>query len=241
MKVKKISFIISLFILTISPLKALGGIGVYGVSDKFVFPPTSDARFDGPATEYWLHTESFENAAGAGLFVYVDALPYIDIEGCAEIAGNIYPFSTTISLLNMESSHFESEGIWGRTSLFLTVRKDIFKIKIPILAKVKFYLGGGLNTHAVIPMVTWEMVEAAFIDEDNPYILDFSDEATKERLIEYVIENRIETSGFHIQTGLQLKLLFLNAFVNARYTFAKDVIPNENGFPSVWTGLSIGF
>jgi hypothetical protein len=34
--------------------------------------------------------------------------------------------------------------------------------------------------------------------------------------------------------------LFLNAFVNARYTIAKDVIPGKSGFPSIWAGLALG-
>ena len=90
-------------------------------------------------------------------------------------------------------------------------------------------------------MVTKDMIESVFVDEGNPYEIDFSDEAKKERLIEYIKENKIKTNGVHLQAGLQMKVLVLNLFVNARYTFAKKVIPNKNGFPSIWVGFAFGF
>ena len=54
-------------------------------------------------------------------------------------------------------------------------------------------------------------------------------------------ENKISSNGYHIQVGFQGKLLMLNLFANARYTIAKDVVPGEDGFASIWTGLAFGF
>ena len=54
-------------------------------------------------------------------------------------------------------------------------------------------------------------------------------------------ENSVNTNGYHVQLGAQGKLLMFNFFANARYTIAEDVIPGENGFISIWTGLAFGF
>ena len=55
-----------------------------------------------------------------------------------------------------------------------------------------------------------------------------------------MLDNVEDVSGFHLQAGVRGKLLMINAFVNARYTIAKDVIPDKSGYPSLWVGLAIG-
>ena len=48
------------------------------------------------------------------------------------------------------------------------------------------------------------------------------------------------TTGIHFQVGAQAKLLFINLFINARYTLAKDIVHDASGFSTIWTGLAIG-
>ena len=60
------------------------------------------------------------------------------------------------------------------------------------------------------------------------------------QIINNLKENKNTYNGFHLIVGAQAKLLSANLFANLRYTIAKDVIPGENGFPSMWIGIGFG-
>ena len=75
--------------------------------------------------------------------------------------------------------------------------------------------------------------------------LDFTDNLDVEDdnadlLLDYAAENINQTNGVHFQVGAQAKLLVANLFINARYTLAKNVVPDSPGFPSLWLGVAIG-
>jgi hypothetical protein len=53
-------------------------------------------------------------------------------------------------------------------------------------------------------------------------------------------DNYIDASGFHVQAGLQFKLLVLDTFLNYRYTIVEDVIPGASGFSSLNLRIGIG-
>ena len=59
--------------------------------------------------------------------------------------------------------------------------------------------------------------------------------------IDYVKENTDSKSGFHIQGGLQFKLLMLDSFLFYRHVIAEDVIPGAKGFGSLNLRLGMGF
>ena len=90
--------------------------------------------------------------------------------------------------------------------------------------------------------MTLDMFKAAFgtATIEDALDEDFSSTDTITKLSDYMLENADKISGFHLQTGVRGKLLMFNAFVNARYTIAKDVIPGKGGFPSLWIGLALG-
>ena len=64
--------------------------------------------------------------------------------------------------------------------------------------------------------------------------------AIPDLLLDYAAENINQTNGVHFQVGAQAKLLVANLFINARYTLAKDVVPDSPGFPSLWLGVAVG-
>ena len=107
---KKVNLILVMCgIFFISPLKAFVGFGVYGDVDKFLYPETNDPSV---SLVYNLQTESFNNAIGGGVFVYIDALPFIDLEANIELAGNDYVFSTYIEEIQL----YDEKVVWGRAS-----------------------------------------------------------------------------------------------------------------------------
>ena len=54
-------------------------------------------------------------------------------------------------------------------------------------------------------------------------------------------DNYLSSSGFHIQGGLQFKLLMLDSFLFYRHVIAEDVIPGAKGFGSLNLRLGMGF
>ena len=63
---------------------------------------------------------------------------------------------------------------------------------------------------------------------------------SEEALEKYLEDNMSKASGFHFQAGLKLRLLTFDLITYYRYTFAKDVMPGNNGFGSINFRLGFG-
>lgn len=223
-----------------SQLFALIGFGGYGNFDLMKYPSGTDK-----SGSFSVVNSGFDNAQGGGFFVYLDLpkLPVVgktalqfDFEGVA----NTYDFTTKTPAGNVEGSF-----PWIRASKYFTLRKTAMQVKIPFLAKAQLYYGGGFSSHASLPLVTVEFFEEAFGAATEAALEEAMGDADSDSqvdvLAQYMIDNINTKSGIHLTGGAQVKLLMANAFVNARYTIAKDVIPDKLGFLSVWAGLAIGF
>ena len=227
---KKILSLATILLLT-SQAYSLVGIGAYGDLDLLKYPGGTSGDEDS-RVDY----TGFDNANGFGIMFYIDAIPIIDLEADIEFVGNMYKYTPYVN----GSAVTEGEMPWGRVSTYFTARKKIFGVSIPFLAKAQLYGGLGFNKHTVLPVMTVDIIEDAFPNATDALTESTSNDDQIQELAEYMLKNADKISGFHLQTGVQGKLLFLNAFVNARYTIAKDVIPGKSGFPSIWAGLALG-
>lgn len=226
-KVKYFGIFITILMMY-SNLFAIAGIGLYGNYDMFSYPTQLDDQ-----NGLTVNSDSFDNAFGVSGFIYVDFLP-IDIELSGEKVGNVYNFQTDPGI---KPGKFP----WGRTSVYGTIRKKVIGLGIPLLAKAQLNVGGGVNGHWVTPPLTVGFFEEAFgVVAENALEQDFSSTSRVKTLADYVKENYKEAIGFHVQAGIQAKVLVMNLFVTARYTLAKDVIKDASGFPSFWVGIAYG-
>ena len=228
-------YLINVFLTT--QLFAIGGFGVYGAHEVFSHEGNSS---DASSGYYRFKSESFENSLGAGFFIYTDLLPFIDLEYSLELNAQKYQMSVDALLPIFEEGE-KSDFAWAKTSSYFTARKQVFGVKIPFLAKASMNLGIGINNHKVMPELTPTLIENALGDVDlfdtEGYSLTQQD---TDKIVEYILDNRDEYSGFHLQAGAHGRLLAFNLFINARYTIVDDVIKGQSGFPSIWTGLAIG-
>ena len=222
-------------LLFISQIFAIAGFGVYGDYDLLKHDGATSSNDMGLSIE----TKPFENAYGIGGYLYIDALPIIDIELSVESAGNLHETVFSAPLLN----DFDGDLPWGRGSVYATIRKKIFGLSIPFLAKAKLHAGGGMNMHKVTPEYSLDLLQDAFPDTELEDIFNLmeGDPAAITTFGNHVAENMNSVTGAHVQAGLQARLLMLDMFLNARYTIAKDVIPGKMGFPSLWLGIGMGF
>jgi len=175
-------------------------------------------------------TTEFSNPYVIGGYIYIDAIPFIDLEADINIVGQKYDFG-----FNNPTEIGPYEFGWASSSAYLTIRKTAFKLGIPILAKAKLFYGGGYNQHMATPLMTIDLMEEMMGGDLGANPTDISEED----LIEFLDENKIESSGIHVQAGLQFKVLMLDSFLFYRHTFAKDLVPDADAFGSV--NLRLGF
>ena len=177
----------------------------------------------------------FENGLGIGGYLYIDAIPMVDldIEGSLIISPYEFSFTNVNPLTSIDKQQFG----WVDASGYITLQKKILKLSIPFLAKAKLTAGAGVNSHSSTPMVDQNMMEAVMGGADN---LESGTLDTDE-LIKFLKENKVSSKGFHIQTGVQFKLLMLDSFLFYRHVIAEDVIPDAKGFGSLNLRLGMGF
>ena len=233
---KIIQTFLPIFILS-SQVFAIAGFGAYGDFDLLKYPAGSS----GDISEYGVEYNGFDNPKGFGFLFYIDAIPIVDLEADIEFVGNLYEYTPYL----LGSAQTSQELPWGRVSTYVTIRKEILGLSIPFLAKAQLYGGLGFNKHKVIPIMTEKVIKEAFNADDLETALNsFGEDADPDQaatdLAKSMLENVEDISGFHLQAGVRGKLLMFNAFANARYTIAKDVIPDKSGYPSLWVGLAIG-
>lgn len=204
---------------------SLFGVGVYGLTDNYTINSyEKNFKFLGQDAVEMTRTE-MSSPIGLGGFLYIDAIPFIDLEANFEIAGQTYDFTWKV----LEQATESYEVAWVRTAAYVTARKKLFGLGLPLLGGVKINAGGGVNFQASVPLV------------DQDFMESFLETADAEFTTDDIIDEASKNTGLHVQAGVQVKLLALNLFVNGRYTMVKDVIPDENGYLSLWAGLAFGF
>jgi len=217
-----------------SQVFAIAGFGAYGDFDLLKYPAGSS----GDISTYGVEYKGFDNAKGFGFLFYIDAIPVVDLEADIEFVGNLYEYTPYLAGQPLASEDLP----WGRVSTYVTLRKEILGLSIPLLAKAQLYGGLGFNKHKVVPIMTADVIKDALGGDDLEAALKLFQADTEEGakdLAKSMLDNVEDVSGFHLQAGVRGKLLMFNAFVNARYTIA-DVIPDKSGYPSLWVGLAIG-
>ena len=224
---KNIKILVLTIILTSTGLFAIGGFGLQVGQSSF---SVAETHLESGVTA--LSNHSFDGAYVIGGYLYIDAIPFIDIEVDANIRGNTYDIEFSNQTGSMEPINFG----WASTDVYYTLRKEIFGLSIPFLAGAKIHAGGGYNTHVTTPLADLDMV-TELLDGD---LRDGDPLALEDNLVDYLEENKIDASGFHFQTGLQFKLLMLDTFLNFRYTIVDDVVPDAGGFGSINFRLGFG-
>ena len=209
---------------------AIGGFGLQVGQGMVTVGATESDRDLGLGIKAVMTTTEFSNPIAVGGYIYIDAIPFIDLEADINIVGQKYDFG-----FNNPTEIGPYEFGWASSSAYLTIRKSALGLSIPILAKAKLFYGGGYNQHMVTPLMTIDLMEEMMGGDLAADPTNISEED----LIKFLDENKIESSGIHVQAGLQFKVLMLDSFLFYRHTFAKDLVPDADAFGSV--NLRLGF
>ena len=224
---KAILFALLVSTVTVSPLAAIGGIGLQLGQGAFTV-----ASSQGTNSFATLSTGEFSNPISFGGFLYLDLFSDFSLEAELQLTASEYEFEFTNAL----GTAGPYKGYWGGASTYFTVRKEIFGLGIPFLGGGNLFVGGGYNMHTFAPLADLSLVESL--------MGDLSEEPTfsEDDLIEFVKENKIDKNGFHIQAGFQFKLLMIDTFLYYRQTFGdfEDVFGEESyGSLNLRLGLGI--
>ena len=223
----KIALVI--IIITSTGLFAIGGFGLQVGQSSFSVAESSPGS---GLPDVTLTNSSFDGAFVFGGYLYIDAIPFIDIEVDANVRGNSYDINFENLAGPMDPINFG----WVSADVYYTLRKKVVGLSIPFLAGAKLHAGGGFNTHVTTPLADIDMV-TELLDGD---LSNGDPSEVNDNLKKYLEDNTIDATGIHIQTGLQFKLLMLDTFLNFRYTIVDDVVPDAGGFGSVNFRLGFG-
>ena len=232
---KQFKAIIIGLILTILPFNsafAIAGFGLQLGQNMF----SVDASNPATGSEYITLTNgAFEGAYNLGGYLYLDVIPFIDLEVDFNVSGNTYDIDFENSFGDMPTIPFG----WASTCVYYTARKKIVGFSIPFLAATKFHAGGGINTHLTTPIANVDMVTELLGGD----LLNADPSSLEQNLEEYLSneDNYVESTGVHVQAAFQFKLLMIDTFLVYRYTIADDVVPGSSGFGSVNVRLGMGF
>ncbi len=225
---KVILFALVASTIAVSPLAAIGGIGLQLGQGAFTVASTEDVDETGFIT---VTTGEFANPLNLGVYLYLDVLPIVDLEADIQLTASEYDFEFTNTL----GTAGPYNGYWGGVSTYITVRKKIFGLGIPFLGGGNLFAGGGYNMHTFAPLADLSLVESL--------MGDLTEEPTfsEDDLVDFVNENKIDKSGFHVQAGFQFKLLMLDTFVFYRHSFGEfEDIVGEKSFGSLNLRFGLG-
>tara|TARA_B110000444_G_C18815552_1_gene584935 strand:- start:531 stop:1241 length:711 start_codon:yes stop_codon:yes gene_type:complete len=220
-----------------SSLFAIGGFGLNFNSDLVSISDSKLSKnMDGIIAN--INTKGFDNLYGMGGFLYIDIIPFADLELDFQFTGNTYKFNidTKTAAGSEVKSLPEQDFVWLRGSGYLTVRKDIIDLSLPVLGGVSWYAGGGLNTHSYSPFITLDLLGS--IVGDDLYSGSGFDTDSDE-IIKKLKDKAKTTNGVHVQSGIQFKVLTFVGTLNFRYTIVEDLYPDISSFPSA--NFNIGF
>ncbi|MBL7067845.1 MAG: hypothetical protein ISS29_08360 [Candidatus Marinimicrobia bacterium] len=239
MKTKK--KIIAIFVvMTVSISSAFGfiGFGLYGLQDMVTVEGHQSDQVEG-VVMVLMDRQGFENPYGLGGYIYLDFIPFIDIEADVQATFSKYTFNFqnyANSVLLVETG--EVDFAYARISGFLTVRRKLIGLSLPVLGGVKLHAGGGLNFHKSVPFASINMMEDLLGDD---LFNAFEASSMEDKIVDYIKENAETNTGFHAQIGVQLKLLVLDSFIYYRYVISKDLYPDTNGFGTLNLRIGLGF
>ena len=230
---KLIQILLPIFIIN-SQVLAIAGFGLHLDRSMYSVAESTTPLTVGGVDVASITQHGFDNGYGIGGYLYVDAIPVVDLD--IEVIMLVSPYDFSFVQNDVFAVDKEQFG-WVSGSGYFTLQKKLFKLSIPLLAKAKLSAGAGMNVHSSIPMISQDMMASVMGGEDNLA----SGSLDTDELITYLKDNKVSDTGFHIQTGLQFKILMLDSFLYYRQVFADNVIPNAKGFGSLNLRLGMGF
>ena len=234
---KALTIGIILAVLPFNSASAIIGFGIQGGQSLFTVGDRENSRLltssPLPETYATFNTGSFGDSPNIGIYLYLDIIPFIDLEVDAIVNWKKYQFSFE----NPAGDVGPIDAYWGGASIYFTARKKIVGFELPILGGAQLFAGGGYSTHTFAPLMNLSLVESLMGGD-----LSAEPEFDEDKMIDFIKENKIDKTGFHIQGGLKFQVLTFDAFLFYRQTIGdfEDVLDAKT-YGSMNFRLGLGF
>lgn len=236
-----------------------------------VFPSFSVRNF---LSDSGVYPSNFERTgitklyAGGGK-IYIDALPFIDLEAALNIIGKDYNFKarflnpvkmnkvlTEVASGSVSSASelgsellacrdsIDSPFAYGRIHIDLTIRKSLLKLP-PVVNILKFYVGAGPSAYLATPLITPELFNETFNSLDISSITDPTKFGTAlvDQLVKEAKKQELKIGG-HVMCGITIKppVIPFAIYADGKFNFGHSV---TEGAPStsfiVYGGAALAF
>ena len=209
-------YIVLVLMIQVSSLYAiLGGIGIDLIQDQYSIAEQS-YTVNGMDELGTITRSNVNSPVGLGVFAYLTAIPFIDLEVRGNLMASSYEYSYTGSDITGGLDPIEPAVIpFATVGWSASIQKKIFKF--PTL---RLLVGGGINSTSYSKILTPEVVADLNLDKmDEP---------------DYIIENLINdtpSSGYHLEVRGRIKPPIIPFSINAniRYNIKKDFLDGVDG------------
>ena len=207
-------FILFLVLNTTSLYALFGGLGINVLQDQFEIPAQENEMIEGIGAVF--STTVVENPIGVGVFVYLTAIPKIDLEAGYNISFSKYKYAYA------DTDELElgiGKGTWYASLQYPFFSPPTFRM----------YAGLGANGTKWISVVDTNTLTK--LDEEN---VDLNNE---DALLEALLQ---EVSGYHVELGARFKppVIPWSFNFNARYNFVKDFYTDIDNYLTLSAGLA---
>ena len=216
---KKLNYLFFIIWLSLIPWSsALGTVGFGVQGGQSIFDASSKSSKDGVD----LTTSEFANPFSGGVYLYIDVIPFIDLE--ADISLSAKKYSFIFSPLAGYNDIGPYDFVWADFSIYLTAGEKIVGIGIPLLAKAKLFYGGGINMNTVTPVMDLDLMEDILGEDltNDPAnfpvsekdLIDFLDHISIEGDANVNLEEVARAAAFLVKTeyGASAKNDFIKSF-----------------------------
>ena len=232
-----------LILMLVTYVLPLGGIGISVIGNIHTINPENEID-----EQITLSVESDNLEYGANWFIYFD-IPLSDFsieysrESKSHMLTSALYWDTEQQALpeGVEVESLSGDIPTNIKSQYFTLRKEIFGLSIPFLAKAALHVGGGYNIHnSLIPTI--EILQnMTGVTELETLYSEFNNDWDTDNLEDLWDDYSIKSNGIHIQAGIQGSFLMLNLFANAKYTFIlEDNDSKIESFPGLNIGIAYG-
>ena len=225
--VKNKLIIFILFFSLALPLAGVGFIGSQNLTNR------SGMSVENNFNLTYESSGNFESSFG--FFIYIDLPKKLTLELSSHMSEqnlDVY--------ISMDDQSFNTNSESELYSAYLTLRKNYKNYSIPILAKFALNYGIGINTHQLsVPSISG--LKDKYDTEDLNYIYDQISQYMYFDFPNPSDSSYLKYEGVHFQLGSQIKLLMMNLFATAKYTFLFSARnSNMKSFPSINIGIGWG-
>ncbi len=209
------------------------GVGIHGGLDRFEIPSLDRSFKLADLTQVGVVREGFQNPKMAGLDLFVNTLPVIDLQISVDASKMTYPLlyirPNLYNPLQSDTTHYDVP--FGRLGVYVSVKKNLIVFP-PILKTLAVYVGGGVGAHYIAPVVS------------EKYILDHLKNAAEDLNTDEILKEDIKknmTYGWHLLVGIRLKvpILPVQVFGEGKMNFVpQGKYDQPSKFPSLYAGLA---